>query len=88
MQSIPASTLRQNLFSMLATTIRYDEPIVVTTRTGNAVLISEDEYRGLLETQYLNSIPGFAEELQKRSEADNSEYKTLEELGWLKISKS
>lgn len=37
------------------------EPLTIASDNGNAVLLSEEEYRGLLETAYLNSIPGMKE---------------------------
>jgi PHD/YefM family antitoxin component YafN of YafNO toxin-antitoxin module len=42
---------------MLEQTIKHNEPISISTKAGNAVIISEDDYNGLMETLYLSSIP-------------------------------
>lgn len=45
-----ATALRQDLFNIIDTTIKYNEVVSITTKSGNAVLISEEEYNGLLAT--------------------------------------
>lgn len=49
---------------MIDQTVKYNEPINISTKSGNAVLISEEEYNNLVETMYLNSIPGMGEKLK------------------------
>lgn len=46
-----------------------NEPIILTNNNNNkkAVLLSEFEYNSIMETIYLNSIPGFAESILKSS---------------------
>lgn len=48
---------------MIERTVRYNEPVNILTREGNAVLISEVEYNNLLDTLYMNSVPGMHEKL-------------------------
>ena len=45
--------------------IETHEPIYVTGKKGNIVLISEEDYRSIQETLYLCSIPGMKEKLIK-----------------------
>ncbi|MDR3076526.1 MAG: type II toxin-antitoxin system Phd/YefM family antitoxin [Synergistaceae bacterium] len=52
-----AANFRENIFNLLEQTIKYDEPVNINTKDGNAVLISEEKYNGLMETQYLSSNP-------------------------------
>ena len=59
-----ATNFRKNIFEMLDQTIKYNEPVNISTKSGNAVLISEDEYNSLIETLYLTSVPGMKEKLQ------------------------
>lgn len=54
---------RKDIFEMLEQTIKYNEPINVNTKDGNAVIISEEDYNGLMETLYLSSIPGMKEKI-------------------------
>lgn len=58
-----ATNFRKNVFEMLDQTIRFNEPVNISTKSGNAVLISEDEYNSLMETLNLSSVPGMKEKL-------------------------
>lgn len=57
------TNFRKNIFGMLEQTIKYNEPINVNTKDGNAVIIMEEDYNGLMETLYLSSIPGMKEKI-------------------------
>ncbi len=41
--------LRKNLSSYLGSVIDFDEHITITTKKGNAVIVSEKEYESMLE---------------------------------------
>ena len=58
-----ATTLRKNHFGILEQTIKYNEPVNVSTKDGNAVILSEDDYNSMMETLYLASIPGMREKI-------------------------
>lgn len=60
-----ATSLRKNLFGYLDAAIVNDEQIVVTTKDGNAVIVSEEYLRGLEETAYLSAIPGMSESIKQ-----------------------
>ena len=68
-----ATTLRKNLFNYLdAAAVNY-EKIIVTTKNGNAAIISEEYLRNLEETCYLCSVQGVADSIVeglKTSERD------------------
>ena len=51
------TNFRKNIFSILEQTIKYNEPVNISTKLGNAVIISEEDYNGLMETLSLSSIP-------------------------------
>lgn len=55
MTNINATTLRKNLFGMLSNTIKYNEAINVSTKEGNAVILSEEEYNGIMATLELSA---------------------------------
>ena len=59
-----ATNFRKQLFELIEQTIKYNEPVNINTKNGNAVLISESEYNSLMETLYLTSIPGMKEKLE------------------------
>jgi len=64
------SLLRKNLFSTIDSVVEYDEPITISTKKGNAVIISEEEYNSLKETVYLSSVPGLVRKI-KSGEKEN-----------------
>ena len=63
MTTTTITNFRKNIFGMIENTIRYNEPLNILTKDGNAVVISEAEYKSLVETLYLSSVPGMREKL-------------------------
>ncbi len=57
------TNFRKNLFELINQTIKYNEPVNVVTKDGNAIVLSEDDYNGLLETLELLSTPGMKEKI-------------------------
>lgn len=58
-----ATNFRKQLFELIEQTVKFNEPVNISTKNGNAVLISEEEYNSLMETLYLTSVPGMKEKL-------------------------
>jgi len=63
MPTITATEARKNLYRLLDEVSESHEPIQITGKRGNAVLISEDDWRAVQETLYLHSIPGMKESI-------------------------
>ncbi len=57
------TNFRKNVYSILEQTIKYNEPVNVSTKDGNAVLLSEEDYLSLIETLRLSSDPVMKEKL-------------------------
>ncbi|MBF1017096.1 MAG: type II toxin-antitoxin system Phd/YefM family antitoxin [Lachnospiraceae bacterium] len=57
------TNFRKNIFSLLEQTILYNEPVHILTKDGNAVVLSEEDYNGLIETLYLSSVPDMKEKI-------------------------
>ena len=57
------TNFRKNIFGILEQTIKYNEPVNVSTKEGNAVILSEEDYNGLMETLYLSSNPQVRDEI-------------------------
>ena len=70
------SVLRKNLFNTIDNVIEYNDSITVSTKKGNAVIISEDEYNAMLETIYLISKKGLLEKIKEGEEEDISSMPT------------
>ena len=73
------TNFRKQIFELIDQTVKYNEPINISTKSGNAVLISEEDYNNLVETMYLNSIPGMSEKLNDGIETPLEE---REEFEW------
>ena len=46
------TNFRKQIFELIDQTVKYNEPINISTKNGNAVLISEEDYNNLVETQF------------------------------------
>lgn len=51
------STLRKNIFGLLEQAIKYNEVLNISTKDGNAVIISEQDYYDMVETLQLLTQP-------------------------------
>jgi antitoxin YefM len=76
MSAVTATEARRELFELIRRALRRHEPVRIQHREGGVVLISEDDYEGLLETLELLSVPGFNESLSE-AEADIAAGRTL-----------
>ena len=76
------TSFRKNIFSMLEQTIKYNEPLNISTKEGNAVVLSEEDYRGIMETLDLLSNPAMKKILREGKEAPLSECIPENEVEW------
>ncbi len=63
MRSMRVSEARDNLYKLVDEAAQTHEPIMITGKRGNAVIIGEDEWRAVEETLYLLSVPGMRESI-------------------------
>ncbi len=64
MTILSATEVRANLYRLIDQTSSSHEPIIITGKRGNAVLISEDDWRSIQETLFLLNIPGMCESIR------------------------
>lgn len=76
------TNFRKDIYNLLEQTIKFNEPVNVSTKNGNAVVLSEDEYNGMVETLYLYSVPELKEQLKKDMNAPLSEFVSEDEVDW------
>lgn len=81
MVNINITNFRKNIFGLLEQTIKYNEPINVSTKSGNVVILSEDDYNGLMETLYLSS-PVMKEKITEGLNTSLDECISDEEAEW------
>ena len=82
MLNINATSFRKNLFGLLEQTIQFNEPVNISTKSGNAVLISEEDYNGLMETLHLSSIPTVKQTIIDGLHTPLSECLSEDEVDW------
>ena len=63
MTSTNMTDFRQNLVAFLDQAALSRDVISVSTENGKVILLSEEEYRGLIETLRLRAIPGMEERI-------------------------
>jgi prevent-host-death family protein len=83
MTSISVTKARQSIYKILNDVNENSEPITITNTNGkNAVIISEDDWKAIQETIYLNSIPGMAESIREGGETPIEECVPEDEVDW------
>ncbi|MCH8495839.1 MAG: type II toxin-antitoxin system Phd/YefM family antitoxin [Balneolales bacterium] len=80
MRTISATQARKEIYRLLDEASEIHEPIQITGKRTNAVLISEGDWRSIQETLYLSSIPGMQESITEGLRTPIEE--TDEELDW------
>ena len=65
MTTLTASKARVTLYKLLDQTAASHEPVQITGKRHNAVLVSEDDWRAMQETVYLLSIPGMRDSIRR-----------------------
>jgi len=63
MPILNATTARKNFFKLVEDAVTTHEPIYITSKNGNVVVLSEEDFRSIQETLYLSSIPGMREKI-------------------------
>lgn len=80
MTIVNATEARSKLYSLIDEVASTHQPIVITGKRGNAVLVSEDDWNAIEETLHLLSIPKMRESIKKGMDSASSE--CAEELDW------
>lgn len=76
------TNFRKNIYNLLEQTIKYNEPINISTKNGNAVVLSEEDYNSIMETLYISSIPNLKDEIIKRANNKDEEFIDEIEANW------
>ncbi|MDO5329186.1 MAG: type II toxin-antitoxin system Phd/YefM family antitoxin [Coriobacteriia bacterium] len=81
MTTVSVTEARSDLYNLIKEVNDSSIPALLTNRKGqNAVLISEDDWRSIEETMYLNSIPGVAESIIKEGNTSIEECTPVEDI--------
>jgi len=80
MPTLSATEARAKLYHLIDQTSETHEPVLITGKRGNAVLLSEDDWRSIQETLYLLNIPGMRESIREGLATPLEQ--CTEESGW------
>ena len=69
MTTVNATEARSKLYRLIDEATQSHEPITITGRRGNAVLIAEQDWNAINETLFLLSIPGMRESIREGMES-------------------
>ena len=61
MTTLSVTEARANLYKLIDDTSLNHEPVIITGKRGNAVLLAEDDWNAINETLHLLSVPGMRE---------------------------
>ena len=78
MTTVNITNARQELFKLANACIKFNDRVTVSTKDGNFIMLSEQDYNNLLESLYLASIPGVYESIKECVETPSSELLDLE----------
>lgn len=73
MGTITVSEARANLYRLIDETAASHQPLLISGKRNNAVLISEEDWSSIQETLYLNSIPSMRESILEGINAPREE---------------
>ena len=74
MINLNISNARNELYNLASSCIRYNDVINISTKEGNVILISEDDYNSLIESLYLAGIQGVYESIEEVVNTSSSEF--------------
>ncbi len=66
--TITATEARQQFYRLLRKSVKGHVPVKITSKDGDAVIVSEEDYEGLLETLELLSLPGMRKSIREAKE--------------------
>lgn len=65
MTTLNATEARSKLYALIDEASASHQPIVITGKRGNAVLLAEEDWNAINETLHMLSIPGMRESIRE-----------------------
>lgn len=79
--TMTATEARQHFYQLLRKSVQGHVPVKITSKNGDAVILSEGDYEGLLETLELLSVPGMRKSIREaKADIRAGRTKSLKEL--------
>ncbi|HRF87498.1 MAG: type II toxin-antitoxin system Phd/YefM family antitoxin [Cellvibrionales bacterium] len=80
MNTLTASEVRSNLYRLMDQAAETHQPIVISGKRTNAVLVSAEDWEAIQETLHLLSVPGMRESIKQGM--DEPVENCTQELHW------
>ena len=80
MNHLTAEKAEKDFSTLLDYVIKLGDTYSIATENGAAILVSQEEWNGMLETLYLQSIPGMRESILEGKQTPLSE--CLDSIRW------
>jgi len=74
------SQVRADIYNVMDETAQTHEPILITGKRTNVVMLSQEDWNAIEETLFLNTIPNMASSIQSAMNAPDSEFS--ENIEW------
>lgn len=74
------SQVRADIYNVMDETAQTHQPILITGKRNNVVMLSQEDWNAIEETLYLNSIPNMVSSIQESMNAEDSEFS--EDIEW------
>ena len=82
MTSVNISTFRKNLYGYVKNVIDFNEIVEVISKNGKVIVMSEEDYTGLMETVYLMSSHSTAKDIKEGLETNLKDCVSEKDVEW------
>ena len=73
-KTMSVSQVRADIYNVMDETAQTHEPVLITGKRNNVVMLSEEDWNAIEETLYLNSMLNMASSIQESMEESDSEF--------------
>jgi prevent-host-death family protein len=74
------SQVRADIYNVMDETAQTHEPILITGKRNNVVMLSQEDWNAIEETLYLNNIPNMVSSIRDSMNEPDSEFS--EDIEW------
>ena len=82
MKSISVSNARKDIYNIIEQTVANSEPVQITSKSGDVIMLSLNDWEAIQETLHLLQISGMRESILEAASEPIDECVTPEEIGW------
>ncbi|ADG93092.1 MULTISPECIES: type II toxin-antitoxin system Phd/YefM family antitoxin [Arcobacter] len=79
-RTMSVSQVRADIYNVMDETAQTHEPILITGKRNNVVMLSQEDWNAIEETLYLNNIPNMVSSIQDSMNEPDSEFS--EDIEW------